>query len=290
MMTLDQFKKEILKEWEVAHRLMPVLSCVVEDKFVYLGASSDYQITDSMFFTKKNPCKSMMYLFFKLAKKYYPSSKKSTDSYFLDIGAHIGTTSIFVKSDIDPTLNVIGFEISKSNYNFFKANCFLNNIDVSVEHLGLSNKTARMMVNYNTINSAGTSLGDTKKQNGDVSESVTVTMLDKYLSDKNIPPEAISYIWLDVEGHEYEVIQGAIHTLHDHRIPFIQEFNPTIYIRKGLYESYCTTMSDLYDYFIDVHQKDLIPHPIEELKQYGPFMISHPDGFGSWIQTDLFFY
>ena len=54
-------------------------------------------------------------MFFELSNKYYGGQNKK---YFLDIGASIGTTSIYVKKKFGKDLCVIGFEQSKEKFDW----------------------------------------------------------------------------------------------------------------------------------------------------------------------------
>lgn len=273
-------------KWEVIKGVMPIQSCKVSGGIVYAALSEDEIIPRYMFETGRNFSDVMIETFLGLAKNYYPELKKE-DGYFLDIGANIGTTSIYVKKKMKKA-RVIGFELCRSNYDFFRINCILNKTeDIKAELLGLSNTAERKTYFYNPQNSGGSKiLGD--NVDSQVTNTVQVMKLDDYLKENNILPEDIGYIWMDTEGHEAEIIEGAAETLKAKRIPLLQEFNPIEYRKKNMLAAYCENMQRVYGHFLDVN---------EYIKgDKNTFQIDHIYDFAmemerqEKVQTDLFFF
>lgn len=146
----EQYKSKIKKydewlpvKWEVIKSVMPYQSCKVCEDIVYVALSEDETIPRYMYETGRNFSDIMIDTFFRLADKYFPDLVKS-GGYFLDIGANIGTTSIYVKKKINRNLQIVGFEPYKSNYDLFRVNCILNQAeDIRTECIGLSNVKIR---------------------------------------------------------------------------------------------------------------------------------------------------
>lgn len=274
-------------EWEMSRRLMPYQSCRIENKnIVYVATSEDRAIPGYMFRTGINYEEGLINAFFELVKKYYKYDFFMDRGYFLDIGANIGTTSIYVKK-MNDNLNVIGFEAGNENYTLFRVNCILNHVeDIKTELIGLSNNTYTKKYKYVSYNSGKSEVVEDDAEGQNISE-IMMMKLDDYLNDNHICLEDIHYIWVDAEGHESEIIEGAIETLKTQKIPLLQEFNPEDYLHKGRLKEYCENMTHIYDGFIDVRkylQGELEVYEISQLYKFALQVIN------TKRQTDLFFF
>ena len=251
----------------------PYDSVKTEEGLVFIADSRDKTILEYMLATGKTWSYSMIDRFFELSEKYYSKKRKMQKGIFLDIGANIGTTSIYVNKIINNKLKIIGFEPVKINYNLFRANCILNSIDnICIEPFGLSNASNRLSIAYSMENPGGATID--KEQNGvknkPETEEIAVITLDSYVEQKNISSEEIDYIWLDVEGHEVEVLEGAFNTLSGGHIPLIQEFNAVYYIETDRLKKYCNIIKNFYNSFIDLHSLngEIQSINIEEIENY----------------------
>lgn len=112
--------------------------------------------------------------------------------------------------------------------------------------------------------------------------------LDEYLSKNNILANSIDYIWIDTEGYEGEIIEGAMETLTAKKIPLLQEFNPRTYLRRNTLESYCNNIRKAYDYFLDVNEFVAGKGIIMEICDIYDFAMKRMEY--EWPQTDLFFF
>ncbi len=275
--------------WEDIQRYMPYASCKVCKDIVYISSSEDDGIGGAMFKSGRNYPDDMIHVFFELAEKYYKTTKQPNKGYFLDIGANIGTTSIYIKKKIDNNLKIIGFEAGKSNYDLFRINCILNQVeDIRVELLGLSDSNIRKKYRYVAKNSGGSGIVEDDFEGGVEISTIDMMKLDDYLEKNYISSEEIDYIWMDTEGHEYEIITGGFKTLQAKKIPLLQEFNAVHYIGKRSLECYCEKIGSIYDYFIDVHEYmngkiNIIP--IAQIYDFAKKMEKE-----GTAQTDLFFF
>lgn len=137
----------------------------------------------------------------------------------IDIGAHVGITTVhWLLNDFK---FVHAFEIHPDHYN-----CLIENTKEFVEkikyyNIGLSNEKKNCFGIYNTHKNSGSfQIVDDFKVNTFTENqkfSVQVDKLDNYQFNN------ISLIKIDVEGWEYEVIQGAVETIKKHRpIMFVE--------------------------------------------------------------------
>lgn len=138
----------------------------------------------------------------------------------VDIGTNIGEWALPMAKAVGPGGSLLSFEpipfmCNSVNRTFrvngiFHAHCF---------SIALSNKTgmARFFVNYSKdkiVNSGLSSLEYPPSENSQPID-VQTTTLDEFISTHKV--NRISFIKIDVEGHEYAVIEGAIETLTNHR-------------------------------------------------------------------------
>ncbi len=130
----------------------------------------------------------------------------------LDIGANIGAyTETILKRN--PRANIIAFEPSQSALTELSER-FAGNERVRIVPLALGNESAMRPLWSDSSGSPLASL--TKRRLGHFKiefndcEQVQVTTLDDWNLDARIKPDLIK---LDVEGHEFEILQGAQTTL-----------------------------------------------------------------------------
>jgi FkbM family methyltransferase len=158
--------------------------------------------------------------FFKLAD-YEDSSflinyARKTD-LFLDIGANHGHYSILLAGLCET--KCIAIEPVSCTFNKLKKNINLNNLDnlVSLKQFGLSNSTGKLFFS----NDLGTM---NKIVDEDYKNKVEIDVLT--IDDLDID---ISIIKIDVEGYEFNVLQGAKNTLSKKALNIIVcEVNNTI--------------------------------------------------------------
>jgi len=139
---------------------------------------------------------------------------------FLDVGANIGYYSIKGKI-LNPDLNVYSLEILEFNTSILKKNIELNNLNISVESVAVSNTNNTIKINVapeNTID-VGYSITDSKSIPDYHTISKKSITLDRFAEIKNIENDEI-LIKMDIEGHEPAALEGAKHLLL-HNQPYI---------------------------------------------------------------------
>ena len=140
------------------------------------------------------------------------NSKNQT--VFLDIGANIGNHTCFFASRFDKTISA---EPSRVVASILQANILLNDLQdrVTILEAAISNHNGSAM-HYTSKgdNLGGGSLDDTRRDTVTaVGKEVQVVTGDKAVSQIASKDSIISFVKIDVEGHEYEVIQGLAATL-----------------------------------------------------------------------------
>ncbi len=247
---------------------MPYSSCTLSNGIRYVFSPKDRIIGESMLRTGVNFAEEQIKAFFELTDKYY--GKKDRTGYFLDVGANIGTTSIYVKKIINPNLKIVGIEAGKDNYAAFKMNCIANDLDeIRVVNVAVGDEMGYASFNQNINNPGGSNVSWTENSSPKGEEVVELITLDELCKREGINPKNLDYLWIDVEGFEANVLKGAFEVL-GHRIPLMQEFNPFAYEERGLLDQYCEIMEKYYDFFVDYYQyiqgKE-IKRPITEIRK-----------------------
>ena len=242
--------------------------CTVEG-ISYIASTSDRVILDWMTLYERNWADEEMQVFYELSRKYYPGDA-SRRGWFIDIGANIGTTCIYYKKKLDENVDILAFEPEYNNYRVLSANLVLNGLDkTSVEeNFGLSERQEQGKLHINPANPGQNSL---LMDYGQDAEEIKMISLDEYVSEKGISPDDIKYIWIDTEGYEPVVLQGAVNTLKNGNIPVFMEFNPHLWSCAGLFEKMMEVLSGLYTRYIvidEILQGEEILHPVDEIWQY----------------------
>ena len=131
----------------------------------------------------------------KLIRKHYNKS-----GIFVDIGANVGNHSIFVSKMIGGP-GVIAFEPGIKQHSIFCVNIALNKLGdhIKLHRFGLSDKSDVLAMNHG----GAVNLGRARVTDGLAGEIVSLEVGDEVLGG-----ESISFIKIDVEGHELSVLRG----------------------------------------------------------------------------------
>jgi FkbM family methyltransferase len=142
------------------------------------------------------------------------------DSVILDIGANIGTHSVYW-GKITQTKKVYAFEPIITTYRILEKNIEINGLFTRIKafNFGLGDKKTRAKIkNYDLDNIGSTSLEE--DTNGDIE----IHALDDIDEINNLA--RIDFVKIDVEGFEKYVLEGGKRTLLKHNpIIFIESFS-----------------------------------------------------------------
>ncbi len=233
----------------------------------YINYASDVLIMAWMYDKKRNWADEDMRKFYSLSRKYYLQTE--TQNLFLDIGANIGTTCIYFKKKIDPSIQIVAFEPAEKNYRMLCANFLLNEIDEGdyrVEKLALSDEEGETEFVYDSMNSGGSRALHGEKTGKNT--NVSTTTLDGYVKRGMLDADKIKYLWVDIEGFEPYFLRGAEETLRSVDAPMVMEFSPEKYRKDGVYMECIDVLCRIYDEFIYMHDEKEILHPVDELYRY----------------------
>ncbi len=147
---------------------------------------------------------------------------------FIDIGANIGQHSMYAACLVGQTGNVHAFEPIPSIYNQIKDsarhNAFEKIVHVYNYALGEKEKVEKFFISKNV---GGSSLVN----DDDTQEIISVHVKN---GDKELAAiQNVDVVKIDVEGYEYEVLQGIKQTLNTHRPKIFIEFSGNFYHTQG---------------------------------------------------------
>ena len=137
---------------------------------------------------------------------------------FFDIGSNIGLMGIYAAHKVGDNGTVHAFEPEPDTFKILKENCTINklkNIRINNFALGDNEGTANIYPNLD-INRGASSL---VRSDGSIGKKVTITTLDKYLTQVKI--NSIRLIKIDIEGYEFKMLKGAIELLRSENAPII---------------------------------------------------------------------
>ena len=158
--------------------------------------------------------------------RHYPNSAP----IFIDIGANIGIYSISCHHLCKTIKQQIAIEAHPKTFELLVENIAKNHLNKKIKafNLAISNSQKSKTIDFNINNCGASQLGDNPKN-----PSITCDTLNVFIEKNKINPNSISWIKIDVEGHEPEVLQEASVIL-ENKIPIVLEFWPPIYKKKQI--------------------------------------------------------
>jgi FkbM family methyltransferase len=183
---------------------------------------------------------------------------------FLDVGAHVGTTAITAVGRFGFG-TALAFEPEPENYRLLRANVSMNGLEQRIRtfNVALSNRvgTAALKVRpsfgskHRLVESAGP---------GETTVTVDLTTLDVLAANNELNPKEVGLLWLDVEGHELETMEGA-GTILRQSVPIVMEFIPRA-LRDGKLDGLEAALAEHYTHAVDLRHR---PHGKPELLPLG---------------------
>ena len=168
------------------------------------------------------------------------------DDIVADVGANIGLTALLFS---DLARYVYAFEACPSTYNILQKNLKSNNVhNVEVINFGIGHKPEILTITFATNNRSGGFVSNKIKPiKGHTTEKIHIRTLDDFFTDIPQP----SFIKIDVEGFEQNVIRGGSSLLEKYRPTVVMEMN-----------HFC----------LDVLQRITIPDFLDFMRSIFPFL------------------
>lgn len=157
---------------------------------------------------------------------YIKGELKNKNPVIFDVGANHGQYLSSLLGSFKENCIIYSFEPSKACMKSLEK---FHNKNVYIHNLALSSKAGEMELNYDHVGSVLASVyqgnQDHYSKNFTLSEKIEAITLDEFCKSENI--RQVDFLKIDVEGHEFDVLQGAENFLKNNRIRFIQfEFGP----------------------------------------------------------------
>jgi FkbM family methyltransferase len=170
----------------------------------------------------------------------YPVSR----STFLDIGANIGTHSLYaLRHDFH---RAICIEADADNFKLLRINQILNDVDHRCVNLlvALSDRDGVGKLELSPTNFGDhrlrldpCSLADLHDERTWLLREVNIRRFDTLLEAEKIDPRDLSVAWMDIQGHEGHALSGA-QALLNAGTPIVAEFWPYGLERSGGYKMF----------------------------------------------------
>lgn len=185
----------------------------------------------------------------------------------IDAGANIGLTSIYASYLTGPTGEVFSFEPLKTTFDILNTNISLNRIsNISTFNIALSNYIGKGYIYPNIhINRGAASLNPNSVEQENF--EVKVRTVDNWLFENKIIN--IDFVKIDVEGLEYEVLQGAREIFNQKIKPILCiEYSEEVEKKTDLMQLYFFLLKDLrYQIFKSIKGKGQISKLIRILNK-----------------------
>lgn len=161
--------------------------------------------------------------------------------YLIDVGANVGTVCIPLIA-MGVFSRALAFEPEPKNYRFLLENIRSNRLQELIRAFdcGLSSVNGEMELELSARNSGDhrirtgspTSGLEQYRESSRAVISIQVRRLDSIIGTVAIRPESIRLIWMDVQGHEKHVLEGAQDVIRS-GVPVVSEFWPYGLARAG---------------------------------------------------------
>jgi FkbM family methyltransferase len=251
------FLKELM--WYQILTKLPEMPVSVQTKFGKFKVSNKDQVIGRELFIKGE------FDFEKMQKALELLNLKG-QGVLLDIGANIGTVCIPLLKN-NHFSKAIAIEPEPKNFSLLKKNIHQNGLDsrIAAHQLALSDREGELHLGLSDSN-----FGDHRilvDATGAKSVTVKSLPLDQIITDENV-----DLIWIDVQGYEKFVLQGARRVLSKN-IPVVMEFWPfglkkTKTDKNEFYE----VLKSHFKFFYDLNEKNPQKKEISEfLKLYDKY-------------------
>lgn len=243
----SEWREECFK---LAGHFTPYVAVRANDA-LYLVSTTDTHIGQDLF-VKRNR-KEMRTLARALAAHRHLTGL-SERGIFIDVGANIGTTAIDALVTHGFAF-AFAFEPEPENFRTLSLNVALNDLQdrVTLLQTGLSNRDGGASLDISSPGSSKHWITDPSADAGRSALPISLTQLDTIIESGALDASAVSFLWMDVEGHEGHVLAGATRVL-ERGVPFVMEFCPRHFQRAGGIEEVEHAVREHYTHLLDLRK------------------------------------
>ena len=175
---------------------------------------------------------------------------------FIDIGANNGSASFAALSA--GFSSVVACEPGAEAFRLLRANVVLNDAEDAVRALNvaLSNRTGSGRIDLTRGSRKGYLFESQGAQSHRYAEDVRLVRLDDLVDEGKLDPGDVGLLWLDVEGHEGHVLDGASKLLSlEPPPPVVMELHPKRLRQAGMVETITELLPRHYTHFLELGSK-----------------------------------
>ena len=171
------------------------------------------------------------------------------DAVFVDVGAHIGTHTIYALRS-GRFARVVAFEPAPRNAALLARNLDANGLTHVAVIVAKAAGTApgSAVLHLHPRNTGAHAIGAPPSLDGTARLEVPLVRVDDELEHLGVAPESVALVWVDVEGYEPQVLEGLT-GLMARGVPIAFEFNP----RRYSAESKARLVARLAQHYTTVH-------------------------------------
>ena len=138
----------------------------------------------------------------------------------IDVGANIGLTTLLMGQFAN---NILSIEPNRSAYSLLSQNCKANQLLSILKNCAVGETSGSMRFNDTALSSSASHIVTKAHISGNSSYDVSVKKLDDIV--KEVGFKDLSFIKIDVEGFEWQVLKGCNETLKRYNPWVFLEFN-----------------------------------------------------------------
>ncbi len=198
---------------------------------------------------------------------------KKGEGVMVDVGANNGVISIGALN-AGEVESAVAIEPDINNFAALERNIKQNQLEDAFQTLNyaVSDSESVLQLEISTSNLGDhrihkkTSVKDLFKESKRAVVDIKSNTLDNLLNE--VDPISISFIWIDVQGHEGYVFQGAPKILSE-GIPVISEVWPYGLKRSGMTnQQFCEIVEKYWSHYWVLRKNDFVQYPIEQFNGF----------------------
>lgn len=170
---------------------------------------------------------------------------------FVDVGAHIGTTTLFAVRTLH-FREAVAIEPSLENMRLLRLGALANGVEDAVRPV-LAAASNEAGVADLVVGGLGSEYHHLTRNGGGegLRQLVPTTTLDDLATRNVIDPDRVSLVWLDIEGYEPQALEAAA-TLRERRVPLVIEVCREKLVRTGGLGRIRDLLADDYSHVVDL--------------------------------------
>jgi len=200
-------------------------------------------------------------------KYFLKNSPNNKKLIIFDVGANVGDFSKTILNSLGSREALI-YCIEPSQYTFKQLQNNLKDSKVSLHNLGFGDECEKLMLFYEQEGSGLASVFKRRLDhiglNMNLSEEVKIITLDSFCLQNEL--KHISYLKIDAEGNEFNILKGAERMLNDGAIDYIQfEFGGCNIDSRTFFRDFYYLLNDNYQIY------RILKNGLYSIKEYSEF-------------------